>query len=93
MLLILIPLAWLAVIALLVAICVTAARADAAPAPRAGEHLGAIGDRLVLRAAPPASSLASRRAFAQASRRQAVPPLTRRRPAPRRRGIAAHGIH
>jgi hypothetical protein len=93
MLLIMIPVAWLAVIAVLVALCVTAARADAAPAPPAGECLGAIGDRLALRAAPPASLLASRRAFAQASRRQAARPLTQRRPAPRRRGIAAHGIH
>jgi hypothetical protein len=48
MLLILIPIAWLAVVTLFVAVCLAAARADAAP-PRVDEQdRDAIGDGLVV---------------------------------------------
>jgi hypothetical protein len=94
MLLILIPLAWLAIVAMLVILCLTAARADTPPAPIDTEHAGSIGERLVLGEDPPLPKLAGRRSFSEAARRrQAAPPLTPPRPARRRRRIAAHGIH
>jgi hypothetical protein len=92
MLLILIPLAWLAIVAMLVVLCRAAARADAPPAPGATDYLGSIGERLVLGEGRPTPRLAGTRSFPDAARRrQAAPPLTPRRPAPRRR-IPAHGI-
>ena len=92
MLLILIPLAWLAIAAMLVVLCRAAARADAPPAPGVTDHLGSIGERLVLGEGSAVPRLAGTRSLPDAaSRRQATPPLTPRRPAPRRR-ITAHGI-
>jgi hypothetical protein len=93
MLLILIPLAWLAVVAMLVILCRAAARADA-PSAATANYLGAVGERLVLGERPSAPRLNGRLSFPQAThRRQAAPRLTPRRPAPRRRRIASHGIH
>jgi hypothetical protein len=94
MLLILIPLAWLSIVAMLAILCLTAARADTPPAPIDTDYVGSIGERLVLGEGPHPPTLAGRRSFPEAARRrQAAPPLTPPRPAPRRRRIAAHGIH
>jgi hypothetical protein len=94
MLLILIPLAWLSIVAMLVMLCLTAARADTPAAAIGTDYAGSIGERLVLGEDPPLPTLAARRSFPEAARRrQAAPPLTPPRPAPRRRRIAAHGIH
>lgn len=92
MLLILIPLAWLAIVAMLVVLCLTAARADTPPAPIDTDYVGSIGERLVLGENPPARRLVRGRSPSPdaARRRKAAPPLTSRRPSSRRR-IAAHG--
>src|ERR1700730_9108342 len=96
MLPILIPVAWLAVVALLVALCRTAARADAEPAPGSGGHprSGPRGrvvwrrDGLVVREEAPARALQpgplQHRGPITRSRRIAPQPLAQRR-------LRAHG--
>ena len=83
MLLILIPIAWLAVLTVFVAICRIAAEADAEPSPFAGSPTGPIGLRVTLSRAP-------RPPRATHTRRGEL--LEGRRRAPRRRQVAAHGI-
>ena len=85
MLFILIPIAWLAILTLFVAVCRIAADADAERASLPRSPSGPIGVRLVLSRAP--SALA-----AQARRPHRRHPLQTRRPTPRRRRVAAHGI-
>jgi hypothetical protein len=85
MLLIVIPIAWLAVIALFVAVCRIAADADAGPSPATGPPTGSIGQRLILSSSQPAPAPHSGRAH------RARSPLSAGHPA-RRRRVAAHGI-
>lgn len=93
MLLVLIPVAWIGVVTLLVILCRMAARADAPPSAAAEASPHWVGDGLALWEAPPASALAGSWRLQDATRRrQAVPPLRRRRPSARKRRIATHGV-
>jgi hypothetical protein len=93
MLILLIPIAWIAVVALLVVLCRIAARADATPAPAADSNPRSIGGGLVRWEAPPAPTLATDWTLHDIARRpQDGDRLGRGRPSPRRRRIAVHGI-
>ncbi len=87
MLFILIPIAWLAVLSLLAAVCRVAANGDSREVRPAGSHAELIGVRIVL--APDSSPTRS----ALALRREGHGEGTRNRPAIRRRRIAVHGLH
>lgn len=84
MLFILIPIAWLAMLTVLVAICRAAADGDAEPSA-GGLPCGPIGERLVLSQAP------SMRAPHTGRAHRTTPRLRSGQPA-RRRRVAAHGI-
>jgi hypothetical protein len=85
MLLILIPIAWLAVLTVFVAVCRIAADADAPPSSSVRSPSAPIGVKLVLSGAPSTPASDARRPH----RREQLKP---RRAAPRRRRVAAHGI-
>ena len=85
MLLILIPVAWLALVALFVALCRMAASADRAPSPSVGAYPPALRYGLAVWEGSPAFAL-QRRPLAH--RR----PLHGRRPAARNRRLTAHGV-
>lgn len=86
MLFIVIPIAWLAVITLFIAVCRVAAGGDAEPSLAADLSSGSIGERLVLSDAHFAPVPHSGRAH------RARRPLSAGHPA-RRRRVAASGIH
>ena len=96
MLIVLIPIAWIAVVTLLVVLCRIAARADATPAPAAESNHRSISGGLVLWGSPPTPTLATDWTLHDITRpRQAGaarPPLTRGHPSPRKRRLAAHEI-
>jgi hypothetical protein len=95
MLLILIPVGWLAVLTLLVAVCRIAARADAAPTVAPSEPGGyrrPVGNGLTLWEDLPSPALARRPALqTRVSRREARPQLTGGRTMRRKRRVVAHG--
>ncbi len=84
MLFILIPIAWLGVLTLFVALCHTAAQGDAQLSAAAPAPSGSIGLRLTLSAAPAAPSRELRRPHRRQAPRR-VPAATTRR-----RHLAAH---
>jgi hypothetical protein len=90
MLLFLIPIAWLAVLTVVVALCQMAARADAAAGPAADAYVRSVCDALVKCGVPPALALTP------GSVPQARRPLDDRRPlrsrprARRRRRVTSH---
>ena len=93
MLFVLIPIAWIAVVTLLVVLCRAAARADVIPAPTAETYPRSASHGLVLWEAPPTPTLATNWTLHDiARRREAGPPPTRWNPSLRKRRIAAHGI-
>jgi len=83
MLFILLPTAWLAVLALLVCVCRMAAKADGSRVS-SGTLAGPIGERIVLSSMPIAPPAQTRRPRGQRA------PLHSARPAPSRRRVAAH---
>jgi hypothetical protein len=89
MLFILIPAAWLVILGMVVSLCLTAARADAA---LTAEDHRSPGERPIQWYGPPVPRIALQRPFAATPRRRQAAPSLRRRPAARRRRIAAHGI-
>jgi hypothetical protein len=91
MLLILIPIAWLALATLTLAICRAAARGDGAPAAGMEDHLRSIGGGLVIFEEPPAVAAGSAQRPRQVSGSlQSRRPLQSKRPAGRRRRVSAH---
>jgi hypothetical protein len=91
MLFILIPLAWLTVMTVIVAVCRMAAHADAAPGTLAETQPGSLRDGLVLAEDPTALALQTRRLLHDRRPLQDKRALQGRRPASRQRRIAAHG--
>lgn len=95
MLLILIPVGWLAVLTLLVAVCRIAARADRAPTLAPSGPVGyrrSVGNGLTLWEDLPSPTLARRPAVqSSAARREARPQLTGERTIRRKRRVVAHG--
>jgi len=89
MLFIVIPAVWLVILGVLVSLCLTAARSDAAQAAEDGRSAG---DRRVPWDGEPVLRLALERPIPPPTRRREAAPSPARRPAARRRRVAAHGI-
>ena len=92
MLLILIPIAWLSVVSIVVAICCMAARSDGTGAPHADLHAGPVRNVMVVWETRQLADNANR------SRRMRRPlehrrPLHSRRPASRAQRVGPHAIH
>jgi len=89
MLFIVIPAVWLVILGVVVSLCLTAARSDAAQAAEDGRSAG---DRRVLWDGEPVLRLTLERPIPPPTRRREAAPSPARRPAARRRRVAAHGI-
>jgi len=85
MLFISISIAWLSVLVLLVAVCRTAADGDSESRSLASSSVGPIGVKLTLSRTPSTLAAPARRPHRRSS-------LDGRRPAPRRRPVAGHGV-
>jgi hypothetical protein len=89
MVFILIPAAWLVILGMVVSLCLTAARADAAVT---AEQHRTPGERPIQWYGPAVSRTALQRPLAPTPRRRQAAPSLRRLPTARRRRVAAHGI-